>query len=62
MIGAGAVVTTHVLAYAVVVGNPASQIGWICICGERLRQNESKFECLECKKQYRPTDRGLAQL
>jgi UDP-2-acetamido-3-amino-2,3-dideoxy-glucuronate N-acetyltransferase len=59
MIGAGAVVTADVPAHAVVVGNPGSQIGWICVCGERL---ESKFVCTKCEKQYRQTDRGLTQL
>ena len=33
MIGAGAVVTKNVLAFALVVGNPAKQIAWVCKCG-----------------------------
>jgi len=35
-VGAGAVVTRDVPDYALVVGNPARQIGWICDCGHRL--------------------------
>ena len=36
MVGAGAVVTKHVPAFALVVGNPARQIGWVSKAGERL--------------------------
>lgn len=36
MVGAGAVVTKNVPAYALVVGNPARQIGWVSDAGERL--------------------------
>jgi UDP-2-acetamido-3-amino-2,3-dideoxy-glucuronate N-acetyltransferase len=36
-IGAGAVVTKHVPDYALVVGNPAQQIGWMSEYGQRLQ-------------------------
>ena len=35
-VGAGAVVANDVKPYALVVGVPARQIGWVCQCGERL--------------------------
>ena len=36
MVGAGAVVTRRVPSFALVVGNPAKRIGWVCACGSRL--------------------------
>jgi acetyltransferase-like isoleucine patch superfamily enzyme len=36
MVGAGAVVTHEVPAHAIVAGNPARGIGWVCVCGQRL--------------------------
>lgn len=38
MVGSGSVVTRDVPPYALVVGNPARQIGWVCKCGGRLDQ------------------------
>ena len=49
-VGAGAVVNKNLPAHALVVGNPARQIGWACHCGQRLTHD---FECTECGKKYR---------
>jgi acetyltransferase-like isoleucine patch superfamily enzyme len=48
-IGAGAVVKKNVPDYAIVVGNPARQIGWACECGDRLSDD---LECNSCYKRY----------
>lgn len=49
MIGSGSVVTRDVPAYALVVGNPARQVGWVCKCGFKLDENGV---CTECRKKY----------
>lgn len=52
-IGAGTVVTKPVKPYALVVGNPSRQIGWISEYGHRLDFNERGFAiCLESKEKY----------
>ena len=38
MVGSGSVVTKDVPPYALVIGNPARQIGWVCKCGGQLNQ------------------------
>ena len=53
-IGAGAVITKPVLPYALVVGNPARQVGWMSEFGEKLQFDENGIAvCQESKQQYR---------
>jgi len=52
-IGAGAVVTKYVHPYALVVGNPARQIGWISEYGHRLEFNSDGIaKCSESEEEY----------
>ena len=50
-VAAGAVVTTDVPDYALVMGVPAVQAGWVCICGDRLRET-TKMNCSGCGRSY----------
>ena len=53
-IGAGAVVTNDVLAYALMLGVPARAVGWMCRCGVRLAaQAGESARCEACHAAYR---------
>ena len=57
-IGAGTVVTKDVKPHALMVGNPAKQIGWVSHAGERL---EEDLICPRQKRGYRVTQEGLLE-
>jgi UDP-2-acetamido-3-amino-2,3-dideoxy-glucuronate N-acetyltransferase len=62
-IGAGAVVTKHVPDYALVVGNPAKQIGWMSEYGHRLKFDENgEAICEESKELYKLKNNTVTKL
>lgn len=62
LVGAGAVVTRDVLPHALMLGNPATQVGWACRCGATL---DDVLQC-RCGRAYRQDEtgrlRGLARV
>src|SRR5215471_175870 len=51
-VGAGAVITHDVPDYALMVGNPARQVGWMCYCGARLDGLAGEVRCSACLRSY----------
>lgn len=63
MIGAGAVITKPVPAYALMVGNPARQIGWVSEYGHRLEFDDNgTATCPESKEIYELKDNRVVKL
>jgi UDP-2-acetamido-3-amino-2,3-dideoxy-glucuronate N-acetyltransferase len=58
-VGAGAVITKDVQNNALMVGNPAVRIGWMCDCGERLPET---LVCQSCTTTYSEADGTLEKL
>lgn len=60
MVGSGSVVTKDVPDHALVVGNPARIVGWVCSCGERVKLDEAsgKGACA-CGKSLVKDARGV---
>jgi acetyltransferase-like isoleucine patch superfamily enzyme len=63
-IGAGAVVIRSVPDFALVVGNPARQIGWMCVCAQRIPMTavDDVLSCRHCQCDYRPGENGLVPI
>jgi len=52
-IGAGAVVLKDVPDYALIVGNPGKQRGWMCECGVQIFFDTEETPCKVCSQRYR---------
>ena len=62
-IGAGAVVTKTVPAFALVVGNPSKQIGWMSEYGHRLEFNKDGIaKCSESNQTYKLEDNSVKRI
>lgn len=63
-VGAGAVVLRSVPDFALVVGNPGRQIGWMCVCAQRIPMTavDEVLSCPHCQCDYRPGENGLVPI
>jgi UDP-2-acetamido-3-amino-2,3-dideoxy-glucuronate N-acetyltransferase len=58
MIASGAVVTKDVPDYALMAGVPARQMGWVCECGQVLKE---ELKCQDCDREYQLIDGHLQE-
>ena len=61
LVGAGTLVSRKVLDFSLVVGNPMRQVGWVCVCGQRLDpNNDETLVCqARCGREYRRNGEGV---
>ena len=52
LIGAGSVIVKDVEPYALMVGNPARKIGYVCYCGNTLVKKGDAYHCPACHRVY----------
>jgi UDP-2-acetamido-3-amino-2,3-dideoxy-glucuronate N-acetyltransferase len=62
LVGAGAVITKDVPAYALLVGNPAKQIGWVSEYGHRLQFENNLATCPESGEKYKLDKNTITKL
>ncbi|MGY5352669.1 DapH/DapD/GlmU-related protein [Wenyingzhuangia sp. IMCC45533] len=63
LVGAGAVVTKKVLNYALVVGNPSQQIGWVSEYGHKLNFDKNGIAvCPETNQQYKLENNNVTRI
>ena len=58
-VGGGALVNRNVPDYALVVGNPAKHIGYVCECGERV---SDELECVSCGMKYQKSEGSVRKI
>ena len=62
-IGAGAVVTKEILPFALVVGNPSKQIGWVSEFGHKLDFDENGIAiCKESNQKYQQKNNRVTKI
>jgi len=70
MIGMGSVVTRNVMPHALVIGNPAKVVGWVCTCGPVLAKARdwepmavgTEIPCSRCGRVYAKTLDGVKEM
>jgi UDP-2-acetamido-3-amino-2,3-dideoxy-glucuronate N-acetyltransferase len=56
----GTKITKNVPDHALMAGNPARQMGWICQCGIKLNE---KYQCSQCSNKYKlKAKKGLQRI